>query len=500
MSDDFDKVLDIVDEPSKKNDATEEEVVKMDINPSVTIDADPFEDPININDGNRGIYFPLNTLAELEAMAIKLGIRIDDNKVYVDPIKNEVKAKLIAFLSCFAKDAVDDKIIDRPQADWGQTVPSGDGSALGARKANVITDDAAIAALRKSLGYTGDYQYPLWKSGIWVTLREASDSEWAQFTTSIIAARAELGWLSNGKCFSAFETFHTQAVWNFIKTFIITTTLSVPIDELDKYIDILDIHQLAWAMATTKWPNGFPIRQPCLSDPNKCNHEVEKIIKLHRISITDRSLLTEEQRIFMSRRTAKHTPDEVKAYQNMFHVKGNNKVVKGNTTIHIKSPDIRKNTDYGTKWISDINTNTTLLFARTLSDRERDEFIAAQVVIQNVSSYFQWIDRIEISVENDGLSETIDLSYDKLPGDIKRRIADDESVLNAIHAAIMEYIKLNIITVIASPNYPCPKCKGEPTIEYKKHPKLTVMDALSLFFTLGYQHTQYRVEKEATRK
>lgn len=385
----------------------------------------------------------------------------------------------------------------RTDAKWRQYVETDNGK-LRAGKAKLSADADPVLRMRNEMGLGGLVQIPLYHSGIWITYKTPSDAELLELEQTIALDKAAMGRQSNGMVFSNTEVYATSHIVDFALKYIYASTLPNSSAELHKEMILCtDIPQLIWGLLLAIWPQGYPLLQPCVANPETCDHVISQLINLSKISWTDNNRLSEQQKNFMKQRKDPQTVDRVRDYQSQFVFKAQGEVkIHDKASLRIRVPSIKQAQDSGFAWVDDIANATQKAFSMKMGQNQRDEYIQSQALITSLRQYSHWCHAV-VSYDKDGN----EIVYDEpqVVDDLMKMISEDDALVEKTLKAILTYIDACSITVIAIPKWKCPKCQGEVDEKYLKHPRLVPLDVVNVFFTLRVQKVTAKLTAEQRR-
>lgn len=338
------------------------------------------------------------------------------------------------------------------------------------------------------------FQTPLWNSGIWITFRPPSDTAIVNLNRQIASDKIELGRASYGLIFSNTSVYTINRLVDFALDHIQDTTLKldkINTAELKKIISSQDIPTMLWGLACAMYPNGFNYRRACVSDPDKCQHVVEELLNLSKLSWINKKGLTDWQRVHMATRTpGSKTPTDIKKYKE--ELKTNEKhsyeLEKGFNVI-LKTPVIDEYVEAGYKWIDSLVALVEESASSGLSQEEKNVLITRHGQATGLRQYLHWIDSLTLDSNVVDDVETLALTLDSL--------SSDEELQNLLLSFVSEYINSSTISVIGIPEFVCPACgtmqEGNKTLPM--HSNIIPLDVTQLFFAL----IMGRMEKIAER-
>lgn len=389
--------------------------------------------------------------------------------------------------------------LDEEDSNWAQVVrvqqddrtsaPIAAGSPkFGEGAGATLEGAAAMAYLQNMLGTGQVTRFPLWHSGLWLTLKAPSEDALLELDSRIAQEKISLGRMTQGLAFSNTQVYMSSHLVNFALDHVIDCSIKdyTP-SELKKRILVTDLPLIMLYLLTTIYPSGYRYSRPCLHNPGKCHHVVEEVLNLTRLNWTKTNVLTQSQRALMVRKTAKFTDLELENYRNNHsYLSKRTAVLKTverdsgavTTSVELKVPTLAEYEASGFAWIEGIVTATQDAFGTQMDENERDNYIMAQARVTSLRQYAHWIERITFS--DDRVIEdrkTLETTIATLTGDLE--------VSKNFIDAVRNFIDSATISTVAIPYYTCPEC-GEPgeRIEGGANPHLIPLNVESIFFTL----------------
>lgn len=381
-----------------------------------------------------------------------------------------------------------ENLAHREGSSWVQAVPSAAGPIRAGLPGVSSSDDTSLK-VGDQIGTQRLIQIPLWHSGIWVTLRSPNLSKLVELDERLSQEKSMLGRQSNGMVFSSTEVYANYHIMEFILDHVHSSTLPNKRRELFKEtVRVTDMSQLMWGMCVAMYPKGYPLTQPCLANPNKCNHTFEALLNLGKITWTDHSMLSPEQVRHMENRTKVMDLAKVREYQEAFVWKGDRVIpLPGNVSLRLAVPSIAEAENSGFAWVDGIYKATAAAFGVKLEGMARDNYVNRQVMASTLRQYSHWIDAI-VRVNDEG-QEQIEDGAEDLDTTLEDLCIDSE-VVDTVTTGILNFIDTTTLTLIAIPKQPCPKCGKEVDSALLRHPELIPLDVVNLFFTLRFLKTR----------
>ena len=381
--------------------------------------------------------------------------------------------------------------VQDPQTDWQQFVGN-NGDRLRAGRPSLgmggetrLTGEAAIIKATAVLGLGAIIQIPLWHTGIWVSFKVPQNSALLELDRRIANEKIVLGRVTNGMVFSNTSIYLQSYLVNFALAHIYDCSLKdINPDRLKRIILSTDIPTLIMGLACTIWPAGYPLVQPCIDNPDKCQHVTREKLNLTKLFWTDNMRLTSWQRTHMAGRNRTYTVDDVKRYQSEHSY--NTRVTckpSDDVTLRLKVPTVGEYEDAGFAWVDGIVRMVDDAFGVTLRGDERNDYINQQAKATSLRQFSHWVGEINV-----GDGQVVVDDNDTING-LLSTFSNRDSLVTSIFDAIGKFIDDTTISLIAVPKYNCPVC-GKPQTELEtKHPHLIPQDAMSIFFTLHDQRT-----------
>lgn len=466
--------------------------------PTVNMTNSPFAPGSVPVQRNRHLSFLMQGMDELEEISQSFGLDFNDKKQDDGlPAKIRRLKNIIGSLSDTLQTVYYNNLGERPGSNWGQGLDHGD-VLIRAGRAKLKADADPVLRIRNEMGLGDVIQIPLWHSGIWVTIKTPSDGALLELEQRMAMEKVSLGRASNGMVFSAAEVYTKSHLINFIFDHIYSVTMDSKDPEvLRKVILDTDYPQLVWGLALSIYPAGYPLMQPCVATPESCDHVVEKLINLGRISWVDRSKFSNAQRVHMVNRTKSSSFEKIETYQKEFSTSIRGQIeVHPNVVLRMRVPSLAESQIIGYDWVEEILNTTQQAFGMRIADGAREQYVQQQALITSLRQYGHWFDAV---IRNNGTGEEEIIDDRKAVDEIITMISSNEEMIKKVYTAVREFIDNASLSMIAIPKYKCPACQGEPSEEYLKHPKLIPLDVVQVFFTLRDQKVTNKLVAEMTR-
>lgn len=386
------------------------------------------------------------------------------------------------------------KVVNREGSMWANRAPYG-ANSIGLVRPRVsnpvspgthISGELASMRVRQVLGSGQPSGFPLYHTGIWLSLKAPSASARLELQRRIDSEKIELGRMTSGMAFSNVSVYIKSYLSDFALAHV--STANVKYNQTQDLKDIIlanDIPTLIWGLLTTIYPNGYPYHQPCMNDPSHCQHVVKELVDINKIHFVDTGRLTEAQLKHMSRRTDRLELKELETYQAAHTYNGKGlislKTEYGEIKVQLKVPTISEYASAGFSWVDGIANDIQRAFGSDLVGERRNTYILERARATSMCEYSHWIKEVGLP---DG-SSIIDTDT------IRATLADlggEPELAGDFFTNVVTFIEDATVAMVALPRFDCPACGKPATTEEAKHPYLNPIDVEALFFTMLGQH------------
>lgn len=380
----------------------------------------------------------------------------------------------------------------REGADWSQLVeyegarlrPGVQGMEGSA--AAVLSGAAAIRRIQSRMSMGTHIQWPCWNSGFWVTITPPTEEYLLDLNTRLSREKIELGRQTRGAIFDNYRTYIIHVLMDAILDHIESATILLDGVDLRTAIKqnllITDITSLVLGFASTIWPHGYPMSQPCMADINKCHAVAKDKAYLSRMLWVDRNMLSSDQRRHMAGRKTLHSVESIKRYQEGFPPSQTNALDIGNDiTVVLAIPTYDLYEDSGLRWIEGIIADVDDAYKTTMSAAERSEFMMVRAEIQTVRAYSQYFKTIILDSGRDTEQSIVDRTTLE---ELSKTLSADSGVVETIVNGVGDYVTERPVTVVGIVNYKCPSCGQYQIAPDSPQQIILPIDAINTFFTL----------------
>lgn len=392
----------------------------------------------------------------------------------------------------------------REGADWHRSDVSDDGRNIVIGSPNLASrkglgpGEKTAARVSQSFGLGRTISMPLWQSGIWFTLKAPLLADELELDRRIAADRVLLGRDTHGAAFSNDGVIINRPLVDFI--FKHTLDTSIGAMQFEDWLDAIklpDLYALALGMACTIHVNGFPFRQPCITNIETCTHIEKATLNLPKLHWVDRAKVTPKQRRIMGKRGSRVSQAELDAYQEEFSAGAAGSLKLNDAfTVVFKTPSLAEHFAVGEAWVSDLTAAADYAFGTNMSVDERNQYLYQQAKLSKLRTHSHWIDKIVEVVD----TPNGDIEEEHLPGaaleNILTQLSGDDEVVEKIVEAIHDYFAAILISVVGFPNYDCPKCGAFHTDVRGVQHAIHALDPVSVFF----QMQQFRLRAHLTQE
>lgn len=360
-------------------------------------------------------------------------------------------------------------------------------------------DTRAIALVKalKVLNIGAPAYVPLYQTGIWLKLRTPTAAAFARLDETIVGEKLQYGAITHGSVYSNDSVILRKHVADFILDHVEWTTApnSDP-DYLKSIIKDMDLDIMMWAVALSRYPDGYPYAQACTVDPLKCSHIVEGLVDLRTLVWTDENKLTEFQKRIMNNPRRQVSEEDLRKYQDEFKLNSKSRIVidgegsrltdendavLNGIVLNIEPPTLEQAEEYGTTWIRDLEKIAESVFREKHNEEARRVRIGQETLVNYFRTYGQWVNSISIYEGGVLVRESTDIEE---LNELFSYLSSDASYVKLFRTEINNYINNNIVTLIGTLNYECPNCGKKQDTPDGSHYLVLPMDVLSTFFTL----------------
>lgn len=372
----------------------------------------------------------------------------------------------------------------------------------------------AIEYLRAASGTGRNATGYLWNSGFRIKVSSFAPGEIFDHQVDLIETLEMVGTNSNGQILSLDDSTLLVKMADFVLSHVTRTSLKdVPLNEIGKYISVLDLYTILSIGLCAMYPNGYPFARDCTHHADKdgtCDwstikdaKKVEDVVRLdfRYVVHPDKSMLTDRQLNIIDREWETTPLTDIEAYRNDF---GNRSITSEvlNPESAIKSRLVIRDPFY-----ADYRIETRLL-AQAIESKINNlmnEFddLGAEETYQRRSRYVDmyvrsvdaqrhsaWVEKILMTdeegtqVEIGGEAEGDDTSNrtDLLDG--LAELTRLDGVSSKLEEAMTTFKKERMVAVVGIPDYKCPACGKSQIRKTDIRPGIIPIPVTSYFFDI----------------
>lgn len=317
---------------------------------------------------------------------------------------------------------------------------------------------------------------PLYRAGIWVTLRYPSRLNMYQFARTVNNNKFEFGRKVGAHHHYAMPYFMIEEFLNFLPTIIVDSNFKQYRDPkaLKSILTYNDLHILLWACCCLIYPAGVHIGQLCI----KCNDYETPFLNPTKMAFFDLDQIHSEAIKFMeSSRNKELTIEEVKKYQQEMMSFTREETLTDDIKIVLAPPTLERFCtimEDSVAWLTaELNSNSNTEIPTIMAGR----------VFRMLSPWIQKaivnIPKVNEQGETENVWETF---YDE---------KDIDDILNAPQIEpqvftdkVHKFIQDSTLVYFLKKALRCPKCKDPINPEVDNH---NLIDCLHLFFVMCCQ-------------
>lgn len=339
-----------------------------------------------------------------------------------------------------------------------------------------LSPAAASAQLLSALKLGEVMHVPLWNSGFWITIVPPQQRDLVNLELRMTSEEILLGRMSFNFVYSNFAVIYTDILTRFIIDSIKDSSLQVPADEtIDKYIKITDLYPLILGLLSCLYPNGLPVSIACSNnivlneDGNpSCDYVTAINADPKKMLVVNRDRLTKEMLDQMSKRAPNSvTVNEVLQYQERIRTDRTEptKIVNRDGVeliVDFKVPSIQENVTLGRQWVETVTKQVEGTFKANESAQDKNIKLLKAADMGILSTYSSFVKEIKSADGNISITDTNSIS------EMLERISSDEEMARGFIKLIDRFITDNSASIVAIPNFICPKCGAEGNTNSKK--------------------------------
>jgi len=361
----------------------------------------------------------------------------------------------------------------------GQNINIGRPKFSNKGKSSKLTSERLTLSIRARLGLGSPIQIPLPASGFYVTIKPLGEDEIIALWREIIAETVKLGRVTHGLIFSNNQSLAAKAVCEAWRRSIFETTVhDMNLDNIFEYIKINDLPVIAQSLATSIYPNGFPLTRAVFTeDTNTPKEEISQVIDIRKCLFMNNKAFSDSQLEHMTKRIEQPMSlKSIKAYTEDFKFNQNSVIdISDDIKLHLHTPSLKDYFDSGEKWINDINTTVSEALGAEPKENERLRYISQLALSTRLRQFSHYVKAVEEDGELYSTRENIDK--------VLIALSTSEEISKKFYSSISDYINNTQVAIVATTSVN----EYEDVLTGNKWPRLIAMDAVSVFFQLVEQ-------------
>lgn len=389
------------------------------------------------------------------------------------------------FSSVPAYGMFEDALAD-PNTEWrnalsynGQNINLGRPKFSNRGRGAKMSSERLTLSIRSKLGLGAPVQVPLMGSGFYATVKPLEEFDIIGLWREVIAEPIKLGRATHGLMFANNSVFTAKSVVEaWLASMVETTVSDLPKENIVDHITINDLPLIAQSIATSIYPNGFPMSRAVFTEDTKLpKEEINQIIDLRKALFMNAKMFKEEQLAHMVKRIEQPmTLKMMKDYKDQFVFNQNTIVDIGEgIKLHLYTPSLREYFDSGEKWINEIQATVHAALGAEADEKKRMGYISQLAKASRLRQYSHYVKAIEEDGELYTTRENVDKALTSLSA--------SDRISKLFFQAISDYINNTQVAIIATTSVN----EYEDTMSGDKWPRLIAIDAISVFFQLVEQ-------------
>lgn len=357
-------------------------------------------------------------------------------------------------------------------------------------------------------------KFPLWHSGITLTIDPFTEQEMLDLNVALASHQITLGMETRGASFTGDDVHIASPIVDFILEHVVDSNLKDwNRTSLNKLISSKDIPALAAGALSAIYPSGYPVFHPCVTtnennEPCKYNiiakrkdngdYAPDSKVDFTKILWVIDDAVSYEDRLHMTGGSRSKTQEEIKAYQTRLagRISPDSKratiwtkeTVGGTVTIEVifKTPSIAEYANTSNVWINSVKkmAEAALSVDEDLTNQNKDEkrnkLLNSYATVIDLVKHAGWIDYI--AIKEPDLAEKVISEVAAIKDSLETFIML-EGVKETFEKAVQRYKEESIIAWTGIQNYECPVCKKGQTDPNSKTPSLIPINMLGYFFS-----------------
>lgn len=342
------------------------------------------------------------------------------------------------------------------------------------------TGVVARALIMDAIGMSTPFQVILPHSGLVATIATPTAAELLDFQSTIDNSKVRIGRILGGSNYGQQTWFlHSQIVNLFLKKVMKINLRNVTnTEDIRELISPLDLPTIAWALACSKYPDGYAYNRTVLQKDGTAT-PVIGTIDLQDLEIVLNSRFSRRQLNFLDAACGQtlSTEEEIRAYQNDWKEESANtvRVLVSERRARVKDQPVTKKVylelaegnvvnffRHGSAWDGYLADAINQVMASGANENQKQSFLADKIEATELRDYSHFIKAVEVETiyedgksvssraeDNDAILEFLDLAGNA----VAMYESTDTSIRASIVKAIREFIDNRVRVVYGTPTY-----------------------------------------------
>lgn len=350
---------------------------------------------------------------------------------------------------------------------------------------------SALDKIRSVTRVGRNIQAPLWNTGIRITILVPPVNDVYELKKKLRDLNIESDVDTGGLLYSNKKIKLYTEITNFISSYVLDTTLSIPEDKtLYDFVSVEDIALAIVGASLSLYPNGNYVTIACANTTNiingipKCNFVANSKVDPRELIKIDTTRVTDTMLDIISRRNSGSVSiEDLEVYKNEY-IKNDEygKIVvpyeSSDLIFTLTNPSIGTFIRRGNTWYEDLVSK--LYNVGNLTYEAKKEEIDKIIELSVLGTYNSYVTSITVEDEVFTDEETID--------SLLNEVSQDNYLYNIYIKQVMNFISYNTIANIGTNNYLCPVCntrqKDEENVKNIFEMEYIWMDPIAYFLEI----------------
>lgn len=461
-----------------------------------------------LNDATKKVIFPTDSFATmLEQIGIINNIPTEELEKF---LSDEEKIALGVYVRSGVYTEHDNMFFDTLDSDVSKYVNVlnyGDKKLISkplkpSKSVGEVSGNTGVAVFTSIMGLGEVIQFPLWNSGIWITIKPPKSDRLISLQSAIASNQIRLGRDTSTLVYSNYGVVVNRLLVDFIMEHFVSTSVKLPEDKtLLDIISVFDLQPLALCVIAALHPDGFKLDIPCKNtkiekgnNKPKCSYIATGIVDPYKLLWVDRTYTADKFVIehMANRAPGSMTYNQVVEYQQRLQEKKATKFdVMNQNDVSIEftltAPSLKEYLRLGEAWVQSVIGRLSNIFTGNESQEQRNEMINKVAETVSLGVYNTFITEIRSG-------DTIVRDKPTL-NEIIEQMTNDDSIFAGLSSKIRDFITKGPVAYVACADFSCPTCRRKSQMSDNSdddcYTSLIPLNIIELFFDLSI----LRVEK-----